>query len=279
MHGENSSLSFLLCDAGIMSSTTRIARNALIVVAVIIVVVIAFFMGRASVTSTLPEASEGAGSSDSATTTAEQPQTASTEFSPTVTDTQALELLKSAPRRQANDPRAIGKVDAPVVMVAYEDFSCPMCTRYFKSVHPQLLDLVEDGILRIEFHDFVIFPNYGSNIAARGSHAAAEQGRFWEFVTQAYGEAGDGDHPSYTEESVIDIAQRAGVADLDAFRTTMNAKETIDAVSAESAKAGHDMGIGGTPFFVINNTFISGAYPVEYMRATIENQAKEAGVR
>ncbi len=263
------------------SSSSQPLKKILMLCALVLALVIVFLLGRASADwggtkNAAPTADPTAAASATAQPTGKPGAKGEQEFAPSHTNPKALELLRSAPLREDGDPRALGKVDAPVVMVAYEDFSCPMCTRYFTDVHPKLKPMVEDGTLRIEFRDVVIFPNYGSDIAAVGSRAAAAQGKFWEFTEAAYAAAGAGAHPTYTEDSVVEIAKTAGVPDLEKFRTDLQSQELADAVTDETTHAHQNMGINGTPFFVINDAAVPGSLPVDFMVKTIENQLQEA---
>lgn len=264
------------------NSSSRTLKLVLAAVAMLLALVIAFYMGRATAPMTdgseLPSKIDSA-ESDSATQAPESDALAPNQptHAESQTDENLIQLLSEQPRRDPDDARALGDIDAPVVMVAYEDFSCPMCTKFFLETYPHLKEYVDAGKLRIEFHDLVIFPNYGSNFAAHGSRAAAEQGKFWEFVETAYHVAGAGNHPQYTEESVVELAEQAGIADLDKFRETMNSQATAEAVNAESAHAMQNVGIQGTPFFIVNKAVITGALPLEYMTNTIDKQLEEAG--
>ncbi len=197
------------------------------------------------------------------------------EFAPSVEDEQTLEIIASQIQRDESDPRAVGKVDAPVVLVEYSDFSCPVCTQFATETEPRLKELVSNGTLRIEYRDFVIFSNYGSDIAAAGGWAAAYQGKYSEYRSALWEAAPAGEHPEYTEESVIAIAKKAGVPDLDRFRTDMNSEDTKAKIANES-QAAQSIGLTGTPFFIINKAALGGAYPTEFVIKTIENQAELA---
>ena len=190
----------------------------------------------------------------------------------TVTDEQGLSIIHAQQHRDPGDARAKGSVDAPVVMVLYSDFSCPYCTRLAKQVEPQLEDLVANGTLRIEWRDLAQI-SQSSPLAAQAGIAAANQGRFWEFVAAAYGEADPSGHPEYTMDSLTALAQKAGVSDLDKFRA-----DTTDANTAAQVKQAqndaYQIGIQGTPFMFIGDSFISGYRDADYIRATIANQAE-----
>ncbi|MDO5721991.1 MAG: thioredoxin domain-containing protein [Actinomycetaceae bacterium] len=260
------------------SSPSKV-KSILAAIALVLVMVIVFFLGRASVPAPEATQTETEATETSASASEEAPEAAQNntepEFAESIDNPKALELLKKAPRNEDGDPRALGDINAPVVMVAYEDFSCPMCTRYFTDVHPQLKKYVDEGKLRIEFHDMVIFPNYGSDIAARASRAAANQGKFWEFVEAAYAAAGAGNHPSYNEESVVALANEIGIGDVDKFRADLNSEEIQQAVQEETAAAQIEMGVGGTPFLAFNKTVVNGAYPADFMVKTFLNQLQE----
>ncbi|RAX21751.1 MULTISPECIES: thioredoxin domain-containing protein [unclassified Actinomyces] len=213
--------------------------------------------------------------------TAEAPATASAQASgvqtaaPSQTDPDLLAILHGEVKRDPADAQAKGDVDAPVVMVIYSDFACPYCTLFAQEVDPALEDLVEDGTLRVEWRDLAQITET-SPLAAQAGIAAGNQGKFWEFHDAVYAATDPSEHPEYTEDSLVALAEQAGVPDLDQFRTDMNAAETVQAV-ADAKQHAYDLGIKGTPFFIVNDAYVSGYAPEDYMRATILEQAVAAG--
>ncbi|VEG28654.1 DsbA family protein [Actinomyces howellii] len=193
---------------------------------------------------------------------------------PSQTDPAVLEILHAEVSRDPEDPRAQGAVDAPVVMVLYSDFSCPYCTQLAQEVEPELADLVEAGTLRIEWRDLAQV-SATSPLAAQAGIAAANQGMFWEFHDAVYAAADPTGHPEYTEESLIELARAAGVPDIEQFTADMNDPATVQAVT-EATQHAQQIGIDGTPFMIINDAYIPGYQPAEYVRATIEEQAAAA---
>lgn len=185
------------------------------------------------------------------------------------TDEQAAEVMRSLPRRQANDPRAMGAVDAPVVLVAWSDFRCPFCAHWARTTLPELAAYVESGSLRIEFRDLVLFGDQ-SRLAAIAARAAGQQGRYFEFSDALFAAAPASGHPTITKDDVIAFARQAGVGDLDRFTAAL-ADTSIGAAVDEESTHAQSLGISGTPFFVVNTTPISGAQPLETFTATIES--------
>ena len=187
----------------------------------------------------------------------------------------AKQVIANAARRQSDDPRALGRPDAKVTMVLFSDFACPYCTQFAKQVQPQLQDLIDNGTLRIEWHDLAqISPT--SPLAAQAGLAAAAQGKFWEFERAAYASAKDGDHPTYTEESLVALAKQVGVPDLTKFKTDMNSQANVDAVK-KSRQDAYNVGITGTPFAFIGDAVMPGYVDAATVRATVLAQAAKSG--
>ena len=247
------------------SRTNRATVITLVVIAVILAVLAAVLLQNVVSRRHDAEATSRASTSDSAAAVPEPVP------APPVADQQTLELIHSETHRDPADAQAKGKVDAPVVMVLYSDFACPFCTRFAQQVEPELDKLVEEGTLRIEWRDLAQITET-SPLAAQAGRAAAKQGKFWEFHDAVYAAADPQGHPEYTEDSLVAFAKKAGVADIDRFRTDMNAAETVSAVT-EAKEHAHSIGITGTPFMIVGETFISGYQDAEYMKAVINSQA------
>lgn len=253
---------------------TSLWKAATILLALTLVVLLVILYLRSTGT---PASADSATQPAQSASSTPQPAEQIPEFAPTNTNPEALKILSAEPRRDANDGRAVGSVDAPVVMVEFSDFSCPMCTRFATQVEPGLQKFVDDGTLRIEYRDLVIFSQHGSDIAAAGGWAAAAQGKHAEYRHTVWEAAGSG-HPEYTIDSVVELAKTAGVPDLDKFRADLTSEEITGKVKAETEHA-FSIGLQGTPFMMINNATISGAYPLEFVTRTIEEQAKEAAAQ
>src|SRR5699024_6647449 len=117
-------------------------------------------------------------------------------------------------RREADDPRAIGSVDAPVVMTEWTDLRCPFCASFSRDTLPQLItDYVDTGKVRIEFIDVAYFgeQSLDAQIAAQ---AAADQDKYIEYVTAVYAEAPEKGHADLTRDVLIDFAEQVDMPDL-----------------------------------------------------------------
>ena len=265
---------------GSRSRMVPLLAGLIAVIVVLAVIAAAFLFARSSrttgvstTTSAAAQASEapsGAPSAPAQSAPGPSPTDGATSAA-SVTDPTTLTALPGEVTRDPNDPRAKGDVNAPVVMVVYSDFACPFCTKFAQEVEPQLDDLIKNGTLRIEWRDLAqITPT--SPLAAQAGIAAGKQGKFWEFHDAVYGAADPQGHPTYTEDSLVDFAKKAGVPDLERFRADMTDATTAKAV-ADATQHAYSLAITGTPFFIVNDAYIGGYRPADYVRATVLEQA------
>ena len=166
------------------------------------------------------------------------------------------------PRRAEEDPLALGSADAPVTMVEFADFRCPFCAQFTRDTEPELIKrYVDAGVLRIEWRDSPIFGEQ-SRQAARAGRAAAQQGRFWQFVRAVTNAAPSTGHADLNTTDLVDFARTAGVGDLDRFRTDL-ASTRFDAEIDADAQLAERLFIPTTPAFWINGTPILGSQPLQ----------------
>lgn len=186
----------------------------------------------------------------------------------------ATQKLEQLARRTPDDPLALGKVDAPVVMVAYSEFQCPFCGKFARDTEPTLVKkFVDQGILRIEWRDF---PYLGqeSTTAAHAGRAAAAQGKFWAFHDVLYAPQAPVNSGKITEAHLTGIAKDLGL-DVVRFRQDLNSPEIAASVQ-QDFKEGQSIGVTGTPAFLINGEPIIGAQPTDTFVAAVERAAAAA---
>lgn len=173
-------------------------------------------------------------------------------------------------RHDANDPTAVGALDAPVVMVTYSDYQCGYCAKWANEALPSLLtSYVESGQLRIEYRDIMFFGE-NSRQSAELAVAAGKQGKYQEFHDAIFAKGATAKDADYSEAGLKDLAERI---DVDAEQFIEDAKHT-DTVSL--VQQNHDeantLGVTGTPTFVINGRPIIGAQPLEAFVQVIDEE-------
>jgi protein-disulfide isomerase len=182
--------------------------------------------------------------------------------------------LAELARREPGDPLALGKADAPVVMISYSDFQCPFCGKFARETEPELIErYVDRGVLRIEWRDF---PYLGpeSRVAALGGRAAAQQDGFWEFHDAMYADQLPPNSGRLDEAYLVAIAEEAGL-DVAAFEKALDDDALQRAVDEDFAE-GQAIGVTGTPAFLVGGTPVMGAQPLESFTAIIDEAAAAA---
>ncbi len=178
-------------------------------------------------------------------------------------------------RRDADDPMAIGDVDAPVVLSEWIDLRCPFCALFSRETLPTLIEeYVDTGRVRIEFHDVAFFGPQSED-AAVAARAAAKQDRFVEFVTAVYDAAPERGHPDLTRDVLIDFAEQAGVPDVDQFIADLDDTE-LRADARASTQSAQQLGVTAVPFFVAGGTAVSGAQPTGTFRDFLDQALAKA---
>ncbi|MBQ0952728.1 thioredoxin domain-containing protein [Streptomyces sp. ME02-6987-2C] len=187
----------------------------------------------------------------------------------------ADEGLLALARRDASDPLAIGRADAPVVLIEYSDFQCPFCGRFARETKPELLrSYVDKGTLRIEWRNFPIFGEESEQAALAG-WAAGRQNKFWEFHDVAYGKPRERNTGAFDAENLVAMAREAGIADIERFQADMASDEARGAVRADQEE-GYTLGVTSTPAFLVNGRPILGAQPTDTFEEAVETAAKAA---
>ncbi|WP_405830884.1 DsbA family protein [Streptomyces sp. NBC_00105] len=183
--------------------------------------------------------------------------------------------LRALARREAGDKLAVGRADAPVVLIEYSDFKCGYCGKFARDTEPELVKkYVEDGTLRIEWRNFPIF-GADSEAAAKAAWAAGQQDRFDAFHAAAY--AGGSKEKGFAGPRLEELAREAGVPDLERFKADM-AGEQAAAALRKDQEEGYRIGVTSTPSFLVNGKPIAGAQPLAAFTAAIA-EAKAAAAK
>ncbi|MEV5936749.1 thioredoxin domain-containing protein [Streptomyces sp. NPDC052079] len=188
----------------------------------------------------------------------------------------ADETLLALARRDPSDALAVGRADAPVVMIEYSDFQCPFCGRFARKTEPELLrSYVDKGVLRIEWRNFPVFGEESEQAALAG-WAAGQQKKFWEFHDVAYSKPRERNAGEFSAENLIDMAREAGITDIERFQADMASGKARSAVQKDQEE-GYNLGVTSTPAFLVNGRPILGAQPTATFKEAVEAAAKAAG--
>lgn len=190
------------------------------------------------------------------------------------TASDAGEQAVASPRPTDSRP-ALGSADAPVVIAEYADFQCPFCGVFAREVKPQIeAAYVATGKVRFEWHDFA-WMGPESEAAANAARCAADQGAFWPYHDQLYAGRVAPNTGAFSRDRLVAAAERISL-DMPRFSACLDADTHGAAVRADTAEA-TQLGMSGTPTFIINGRVVVGAQPFATMAAEIDAALAAAG--
>ena len=140
-----------------------------------------------------------------------------------------------------------GNLDGSVTLVEFFDYNCGYCRRAAPEVKA-VLETSKD--VRIVYREFPIL-GPGSEIAARASLAARNQGKYQQFHEAMMALNGQA-----FEASVMEVAGDVGL-DLEVLKTDMQSDLVNDHIAA-SLRLAEALRITGTPTFVLGDEIIPG---------------------
>lgn len=177
-------------------------------------------------------------------------------------------------RLDADDPLAVGPVDAPVTLVVYSDYQCPFCASWAADTGPVMLEYADAGDLRIEFRDIAVF-GAESERAAQAAYAAGQQGRYLDFHGALFPDGQKLPPRGLRDEAFIGMAEDLGL-DVERFTADLDSPEVAAAVQRNVDEAA-SIGAYSTPAFLLAEQPILGAQPTEVFVGALDEALAEAG--
>jgi protein-disulfide isomerase len=181
------------------------------------------------------------------------------------------------PRLAETDGRILGDPEAPVTIIEYADFQCPVCKRAEAGVISRIeREYIVDGLVNVEFRHYP-FLGPESLAAAVAADAALEQGAFWEYHDALFNAQGRENSGAYGASKLVALAEDLGL-DARGIEAALADPASFEAMR-EQAAAASAAGINSTPMFIVGETAIRGAQPYEVFQQVIESELAKAGVR
>jgi protein-disulfide isomerase len=176
-----------------------------------------------------------------------------------------------------------GNKDAKVVVVNFDDFQCPFCSRMHQVLFPEILKEYGD---RVKF----IYKDYPlTDIHPWAMHAAADANclatlnsdAYWDFADQIHANQRDITQkgPNVALGAIDDLAAEKGKkynVDPTKLQSCIKAQNN-DAVKASVGEA-NALGVQATPTMFVNGQEVDGALPIEDVRALLDRALEREGV-
>lgn len=160
----------------------------------------------------------------------------------------------------------VGSENPKVTVVEFFDYNCGYCKRALPDVQ---ISLKKNDDVKFVFMEMPILAE-SSKVAAQWAEAAHKQGKYFEFHTALM------EKPSAKDEILFKkIAKEVGL-NFDQLKKDANSDSVKDAIE-KSMQIARDIGISGTPAFIINGKLYPGYLGKDRMTKAIE-EARESGV-
>lgn len=148
-----------------------------------------------------------------------------------------------------------------LLLIEFSDFQCPFCgraqeaLRTFMSKHGAEVTMVFKHLPLSQIHPEAV-------PAARAAWAAQQQGRFWEYHDLLF----------TRQDALADVVYAALATQLGLDVARFNRDRRSEAAGAAIERdltLARTLGLGGTPFFLLNREPINGAMPVSAFEAAL----------
>jgi protein-disulfide isomerase len=185
--------------------------------------------------------------------------------------------VKSRPTR--------GNKDAKVVVVNYDDFECPFCSRMHQTLFPQIFKEYGDRVLFIykdyplaEIHPWATHAAVDANCLAVQNNDA-----YWDFADFLHGNQNvvNGAQGHDGQLALIDRAalMQGQQRNLDLAKLQACIKGQDDSAIKASLHEGDSVGVTATPTLFVNGEEMDGALPIAELRAVLNRALTQAGVQ
>ncbi len=177
-----------------------------------------------------------------------------------------------------------GAKASKVVVVNFDDFQCPFCSRMHQTLFPQILKEYGDRVTFI-YKDYPL-----TEIHPWAAHAAVDANCLAAQNSDAYWDFADYIHANQHEVS-NEKTPAARVEALDRLATLQGQKHNLDLVKLQSCMKAQDesaikasikeaegLGVEATPTMFINGQKIDGAVPISEVRAALDQALKDANL-
>lgn len=174
-------------------------------------------------------------------------------------------------RQYAQGGFRLGPENAPVTIVEFADFQCPVC----KEAWQGLRDIREQSgkDVAVVYRNFPLPMHKLAIPAAHAAACAAEMGRF-----EPYHDLLFSSQATLGQRRWAEYAQSAGISNETAFESCMTSPAAAARVEQDIA-AGNRLGVKGTPTFLINDLEVGGYAGPDDVGAKIRDALRSAGKR
>ena len=166
----------------------------------------------------------------------------------------------------------MGKADAPVQVLEFGDFECPVCSQWSLITEPDVRRrLVEPGTVAIRYLDFPLEMHPNTWPASMAAACANEQGRFWEMHDQLF--SAQDQWNGLTTKRPKPVFKRLATAiglDVPKWESCFDSQKYRLQIAANQ-REGETRHIGATPTFIIGDKMIANNLGFDEFKAYVDS--------
>jgi protein-disulfide isomerase len=175
----------------------------------------------------------------------------------------------SAARTAADRARVRGDSAARVWVVMISDFQCPYCKMWQDSTASRVVDeYVRTGKVRLAYINFPLPSHQNAWPSAQAAMCAGAQGKFWAMHDALFATQDRWSGMTSPEPLFDSLATSAGV-DAKAMRQCVGSNVMRPLIQADLDRSSR-AGVNSTPTFLVGDSVIAGAYPIDRFRTVID---------
>lgn len=155
---------------------------------------------------------------------------------------------------------------AKATIVEVSDYQCPYCKKAAISLNEVLKDYKKEEVVVIHKHFPLDSHQFAEDAAIAAECARKQKQEYFKSISDAFFES-----QFNSDKEIRDIAGKISGLDYKEWERCYDYESTSNIVSGDKEWA-ESMGISGTPTFIINGRFFSGALSEEKFREVIEEE-------
>ncbi len=177
-----------------------------------------------------------------------------------------------------------GAKASKVVVVNFDDFECPFCSRMHQTLFPEILKEYGDRVTFI-YKDYPLtdLHPWATHAAVDANCLAAQNGdAYWDFADYIHAnqqEVNSEKTPAARLEALDRLTVLQGQKhNLDIAKLQACVKAQDESAVKASMKEGDGIGVEATPTLFINGEKVDGAVPISQVRAALDRALKDANL-
>ena len=177
-----------------------------------------------------------------------------------------------------------GAKASKVVVVNFDDFECPFCSRMHQTLFPQILKEYGDRVTFIyKDYPLVVIHPWATHAAVDANCLASQNSdAYWDFADYIHSnqrEVNNEKTPSARTDALDRLTISQGQKhNLDVGKLQSCIKAQDETAVKASMKEAEGVGVDATPTLFINGQKLDGAVPVSEVRAALDQALKDANL-